>query len=345
MMNKDCLVSIIIPSYNVEAYLGRAVESCLSQTYKNLDIWIVDDGSKDGTANLAREYMAKDDRIHLTQKPNGGLASARNRGLECMLGDYVLFLDADDWLEPDTVEYYLSMLPDDDKEYLIAAGMYGVVVHDDGHEERKEYKNSASECTIAANEAIHKIGAATMNLQSSCYKLYSTKVIKDNNLRFPDGFTHAEDGLFVFNYIKKIDFLHYSPKPTWNRLYRAGSLSQVMYTHGKIFGIIAVERMYNYPDNDEKLKKTLLHFMVMRFGAIFTVALFEGAKKNKNDLVEMRKIMKPYSKAYMKGDFGFKHKLFFWVYCNGPLWLAKLQMKYFVKKHGTDTLNSDISIS
>lgn len=351
-MSENYLISIIIPAYNVEAYVARALDSCISQTYQNLDICVIDDGSKDGTADVVRPYMEKDSRIHMVQKPNGGLAAARNTGFDNMKGDFVLFLDADDWFEPDAIEHYVSLLEEvvkngnvtDAHQCLYAASMYGVVVHDDGHEERKPYKNSATKSIMTSEEALMKMDAGTMNLQSSCYKMYSVRVIKDNNLRFIETMRYGEDSPFVFDYIKKIEAVSYSPKQTWNRLYRAGSLSQSLYSHNKICNILAVEHMIKAEGNSEKLHKQLLHSLVKRFEAVMTVALESGAYKNKKDIKEMRGIMKPYAKAFLQGDYGMKHKLFFRIYMYFPICIARLAEFYTTSKNGKDKLNSDIAV-
>lgn len=347
---QDYLISIIIPAYNVESYVARALESCISQTYQNLDICVIDDGSKDGTAKVVRGMMDKDSRIRMVQKPNGGLAAARNTGFDNMLGDFVLFLDADDWFELDAVEHYVSLLNEvsekglDPHMYLYAASMYGVVVHDDGHEERRPYKNSAKKCLLSAEDALLKMDAATMNLQSSCYKMYSVKVIKDNNLRFIETMRYGEDSPFVFDYIKKIQGVSYSPKETWNRLYRAGSLSQSLYSHNKICNILAVIHMIEAKDNSDRLRNGLLLSLVKRFEAVMTVALESGAYKNKADIKEMRGIMAPYAREFLGGDYGRKHKLFFKIYEYYPIWIARIAEFYTTSKNGKDKLNSDIAV-
>lgn len=344
MINNNPIVSIVIPCYNVAPYVGRALDSCLSQTYTNLDIVCVDDGATDNTAEVIKEYITKDSRISIVQKPNGGLATARNAGLDHIKGEYVLFLDADDWLEPDTVEYYLSLFPSETNKCLIAAGMYGIVVDDNGNEERREYKTSSSECDITNEEAILLMNSATMNLQSSCYKLYSVDVIKNNNLRFESTFTHAEDGLFVFQYLRHIEKVHYSPRPTWNRLYRAGSLSQIMYTHGKICNIKAVVKMLEMEGNSEAIIKMLRHFLMMRFESVMTVALECGTYKYKNDIREMRELIKPYIKDFLNDGHGAKHNFFLKIYAYYPLFIAKLAEIYTTAKNGKEKLNSDIAV-
>ena len=103
------LISVIVPCYNVEQYLPKCVDSILNQTYKNLEIWLVDDGSPDKCGEICDEYAQKDTRIKVIHKNNGGLADARNVALDVMTGDYVVCVDSDDYISPKHIEglYYL----------------------------------------------------------------------------------------------------------------------------------------------------------------------------------------------------------------------------------------------
>lgn len=94
------LISIIIPVYNVEKYLHRCVDSVLNQTYKNIEVILVDDGSPDGSPAICDEYEQKDSRVKVLHKQNGGLSSARNAGMAIATGEYIGFVDSDDWIEP-----------------------------------------------------------------------------------------------------------------------------------------------------------------------------------------------------------------------------------------------------
>lgn len=98
------LISIIVPIYKVEAYLKKCVESILNQTYKNLEIILVDDGSPDGCGKICDEYAQKDNRIKVIHKENGGLSSARNAGLEIATGEYISFIDSDDYVAENFIE-------------------------------------------------------------------------------------------------------------------------------------------------------------------------------------------------------------------------------------------------
>lgn len=104
------LISIIVPVYKVEAYLPRCVDSILAQTYKNLDIILVDDGSPDNSGKICDDYAKKDDRITVIHQPNGGLSDARNAGIAKAKGAYLTFLDSDDWVPSEYIDYLYELL-------------------------------------------------------------------------------------------------------------------------------------------------------------------------------------------------------------------------------------------
>lgn len=108
-MLESPLISVIVPVYKVEEYLARCVDSILGQTYRNLEILLVDDGSPDRCGEICEEYAARDTRIRVIHKENGGLSSARNAAIDVAQGEYLGFVDSDDWIEPETYEALLEM--------------------------------------------------------------------------------------------------------------------------------------------------------------------------------------------------------------------------------------------
>ncbi|HAP8915983.1 TPA: glycosyltransferase family 2 protein, partial [Enterococcus faecium] len=97
-------ISVIVPAYNVENYLENCLESISNQTHSNIEIIVVDDGSPDRSGEIAEEYKKKDMRLKVIHQVNGGLSAARNSGLDSATGDFVCFIDSDDWIEPDYLE-------------------------------------------------------------------------------------------------------------------------------------------------------------------------------------------------------------------------------------------------
>ena len=108
------LISIIIPIYNVEKYLPVCLDSILAQTYKNLEIILVDDGSPDGSGTICDEYASRDSRFVVVHQKNGGVSVARNTGLDHATGDYIGIVDPDDWIEPNMYEVMMNNIIKED---------------------------------------------------------------------------------------------------------------------------------------------------------------------------------------------------------------------------------------
>ncbi|WP_203351058.1 glycosyltransferase family 2 protein [Streptococcus uberis] len=137
-MPQNGLVSVIVPLYNSEVYLRNCLNSILNQTYKNLELILVNDGSTDGTVAICEEYLAQDDRDKLFSKANGGVGSSRNEALRQISGEYVLFVDHDDWIDPHHIAFLHDKLVQSESdiaisnfsEYFSERSTFGIHVHD-----------------------------------------------------------------------------------------------------------------------------------------------------------------------------------------------------------------------
>ena len=114
-------VSILSPCYNVEKYISQCLDSIIQQTYKNLQIILVDDGSTDNTLAILNQYASLDSRIEVHHQENKGVATARNELLSKVKGDYVLFVDSDDWIELDMVEFLIAKVTEENAEVAVCA--------------------------------------------------------------------------------------------------------------------------------------------------------------------------------------------------------------------------------
>lgn len=118
------LVSVIIPVYKVEDYLAECVDSVINQTYRNLEIILVDDGSPDGCGAMCDAYAAQDERVRVIHRPNGGLSAARNSGMDIATGEFITFLDSDDWMYRGTIEGYMQCFAKHPELDLVESGIY-----------------------------------------------------------------------------------------------------------------------------------------------------------------------------------------------------------------------------
>ena len=135
----DDLISVIIPVYNVEKFIDRCINSLINQTYKNLEIILVDDGSPDNCPGLCDDWAKKDNRIKVVHKQNGGLSDARNAGLERSTGDYIMFVDSDDFVDETICEVLLNDLKNNDADF----SMCGVEICNDYSANSKNKKKCA----------------------------------------------------------------------------------------------------------------------------------------------------------------------------------------------------------
>ena len=193
-MEKD-LISVIIPVYNLSEYLSKSIDSVLAQTYTNFEIIAVDDGSTDDSAKLLKEYALKDNRVKPVFKENGGVSTARNKGIEESNGEFIYFLDGDDWIEPDTLEKMHQFA----SEYDIVQAKF-IESFDDGSEEIPN-GTDLNEMELTDNEEMLAYYFLIQDQNYCVNKLFNKSFIAD--LRFNEGFAVAEDSQFVYRALKK----------------------------------------------------------------------------------------------------------------------------------------------
>lgn len=193
-MNSNPLVSIIVPVYNVENYLNECIDSILAQTYKNFELYLVDDGSPDNCGTICEEYAKKDDRIKVIHKQNGGLSDARNAGIDKAKGDYITFVDSDDYVSPMYVSHMLRLSEQYDAE---------IVQIESTHDEALlgNYKNSRRDIyKFNRNDALKNMLYMRIVQVNAWGKLYRTSLF--NDVQYPFGRIN-EDNLTTYKLIWK----------------------------------------------------------------------------------------------------------------------------------------------
>lgn len=186
-MSEHPLISIIVPVYRVEKFLDRCVKSLVGQTYENIEIILVDDGSPDKSGSMCDAWAERDPRIKVLHKENGGLSDARNRGVETAGGEYISFVDSDDYVSPDYVEYLLGLLRGNSAD--IACGSWRRV-----YEEPDLFENQPQEQTLCfdSREACKAcIGQQNDRMVIACAKLVPAAVVRNNP--FPVGRLHEDE--------------------------------------------------------------------------------------------------------------------------------------------------------
>lgn len=201
-MKNEPLVSVIVPIYNVAKYLPACIDSILGQTYRNLEIILVDDGAGDGSEKIVDEYAKKDGRVVAIHQKNGGQSRARNVGIDRARGEYISFIDGDDEIAPNFIESLVGKMNG-------GAGLAVSAIY-------YRWLRSGNECGVYTNrvrrqrknESIENYMTFLLvidgRMYSSVNKLYRAEIIKKNELRFTEKMKFAEDTRFVLSYLKKM---------------------------------------------------------------------------------------------------------------------------------------------
>lgn len=187
------LISIIVPVYNGDKYLSRCVDSILSQTFQDFELLLVDDGSKDISSDICDNYAAKDQRIKVFHKKNGGVSSARNIGLNHAKGEWIAFIDADDYVK----ESYLANLWEHSQKQVDLVISYAEI-HNGDDINKESYP---SKFVDDMNFEIMFIENDMHWHTSPWSKLYKRNIIEKHNLRFCEGMHIGEDAVFLYSYM------------------------------------------------------------------------------------------------------------------------------------------------
>lgn len=238
------LISVIIPVYNVEHYLGDCVESALNQSYKNLEILLIDDGSTDNSGKICDEYSKKDNRIKVFHKKNGGAASAKNFGVKKAVGKFICFIDSDDIVEKDYVEYLYSLISKENADLSI--GCYTVKSNN------KEYNigKNQIDSILSSKDCLKKLLLDDGITVSLCAKLYKKNILK--SIYFPENFMYEDDAT-MYSIIMKCKTISYGNKSIYTYYIRNNSVMTKDFTDKRLVILkyannMKKEILFMYPD-------------------------------------------------------------------------------------------------
>ena len=237
------LISIIVPVYKAESFLERCVESLINQTYKNLEIILVDDGSPDNSGAMCDEYSKKDNRIKVIHKENGGVSSARNSGIESATGDYIAFVDSDDWVELDMFEEMLKELKANNVDAVRCSGVRDDLIQtididflyaDSIKLDLKESRNDFLNFFVSGK-------------QDACIWCFLVKrEFIDENLRFNTDIAFGEDLLFVVELICKLNTIYILNRRSYHYYVNPNSATvSPVYRKRNIKNLIVLNKIMN----------------------------------------------------------------------------------------------------
>ena len=281
-MNQNPLISVIVPVYKVEKYLRKCVDSIRNQTYENLEIILVDDGSPDSCGSLCEEFAREDERILVIHKENGGLSSARNAGIDGAKGDYLGFVDSDDWIEPDAYEKMMAMVLSQGAE-LVCAGRYDV---DEQTGERTRGLCPLRQETITAQEMIGRIFIWDQCDSAAWDKLYSARLFE--GIRYPEG-AYYEDIPTTYRIAERAGKVCMLNVPVYNYLHRANSITTAPVSEKTFHWEQHTDRIYPYMlQNHREIGKQARYFRV-RSLAFSVMSLDQTDEKTRNSFRDQMK--------------------------------------------------------
>ena len=235
-MKYDDVISVIIPVYNVENYLERCLQTVISQTYSNLQIILVDDGSTDSSGELCDQWAKKDTRITVVHKANGGPSSARNAGLDVATGNYIAFVDSDDWIEKDMFESLLKCMKESNTK--IARCGIGRVEEFEVHDAMNA--SSSSYCLMNLVEAASTVWENGF----MCNKLFSAELFQNEPcIRFDSNIKYGEDQLVLLDCLVKCGDMADMTDVKYNYFINPNSLTGVEFNLNKITTTIGFKHM------------------------------------------------------------------------------------------------------
>ncbi len=228
-------ISVIVPVFNVEKYLKRCVDSLVLQTFSELEIILVDDGAQDSSGQLCDLYALEDQRIKVIHKKNGGLSSARNAGLSIAQGEYIAFIDSDDYIQIDMMEKMYKKAQEEMADLIVCA--YTCYRQEDG-ELISEKDNVQLECVVDSGTALKYLVENRYNgMVMAWNKLYHRKLFK--NIRYPEGKLH-EDEYIIHRLLYLSNKIVFMPDTFYNYMIGNSSITTVKYNVRRLDGIGAL---------------------------------------------------------------------------------------------------------
>lgn len=235
MINKSDLISVIVPVYNVEKYLKKCLDSIVNQTYKNLEIIIVDDGSTDNSGLICDEYSKNDSRIKVIHKKNGGLSDARNVGLDNANGKYISFIDSDDYIEENMIICLYHDCEDNNCQMASSNKIYEL------ENEKKYYTKEVIKSEVVNKEMALK--NLLLNDPSVANKLFNKELF--NDIRFIKGKLY-EDILTTPNLIEKCDNVFLDEKYFYHYIQHENSIIHNNFSKKKMDYMYNAKKLYNH---------------------------------------------------------------------------------------------------
>lgn len=288
------MISVIVPIHNVEKYVNKCIESLIKQSYENIEIILVDDGSTDTSGARCDYYAAKDARIKVIHQRNKGLSGARNQGIECATGDWIMFVDGDDYVEPMFVECLYQ-------EVILAQVDIAICNYVFRTEDGKEIKRG-NYSVVPRMSSFDNVDALLLfedRRYGTFFDIVCNKIFKKSlfdDIRFPEGIALVEDISIIPDLYYKAKQISVISEKLYNYVYREGSLSNGSYSKEEDYRLrrpMMEKRLEKYITWD--IKELILLQYIHMYSLISQHSI--GVEKR------LKEIQKEFRKVYLKGNY------------------------------------------
>lgn len=320
MLDELIKVSVIVPIYKVERYIERCITSLINQDYRNIEIIAVDDGSPDTSGDIIDRLAKCDKRVKAIHKSNGGVSSARNAGMASLTGDYVMFVDGDDWVEPDYVSYFLNLVKTND----CAIGMNTNNFYA-GSPQTKDRSY-----IITAERAIEWI--YMMHLSVAVWnKIYSTKFLKENTIKFNEEIWYGEGMLFNIETLQFCNNVVIGERSVYHQTVNPNSAMRSFNLQSNLCGIRSMElQKTKWQKVNSRIEKAWnYHRYCFNSSIIDGLVRTNTVNDNKSVFDECKQNLRGNIIIPLTSDISFKKKLA-WIACAvSPTLMAKRSARKF----------------
>ena len=319
------LISIIVPVYNAEKTIKKCIDSILAQTYRNFELILINDGSRDSSLNILKEYENTDERIVVISQENSGVSVARNKGIDSAKGDYIIFVDSDDYIRENALEVLKGEIEKNSKLDMVISGFCMIK-----NNEEKFYSNLLENKNF--NNLDFLLNEKLFNFISTPWgKIYKAKIIKDNNIRFNEALSLGEDTIFVLEYLKYIQEIKFIKENLFFINETQGSLSRrnrldifenIMIIYDKAKDVLKYRKEYDF--------NKIVPFYIRNIKiCINTAVAFKWKEKEYKELCNKIRNMEDFKNISLKNVYLNKYdKIIFTLLKNKHIYLLKIFLKF-----------------
>ena len=300
------MISVIVPVYNVEPYLNQCVSSIVNQTYKDLEIILVNDGSTDNSGKICEQWGKKDTRITVVNQSNGGLSCARNTGIQLAQGEYISFIDSDDFIKPTYFEYLYRLLKSVNADISVCQVDN---INDDGTSRKNTKITILKPLLVGSNECMSQFLSDTAIDTTAWRKLYRKELFDKNGIKYPVGKYH-EDVYTTYKLIANANKVIIGEERLYCYRHRRGSIINSKFSSKHLDSVKGkIERLKYIESRFPNLKNKATPGIIYSANQC-VLKMLNSKDIPKADIKYLQQVYNTYSITYIKASNGILQKLF-----------------------------------